>query len=103
VLRRLGLGLGTEVGSKSRDGSGSGARVRVRTGAVAGVGSSAWRGERVRDEVIVMGDSIIRQVDRVMCRKGPKKTTMVCLSGKKRLGMLVIEWGQLSGVELSFT
>ena len=30
-----------------------------------------------------MGDSIVRQVDRVVCRKGPKTTIRVCFPGAK--------------------
>ena len=36
-------------------------------------------GEKVREETIVVGDSIVRLVDDVVCRKGPPKCVRICL------------------------
>ena len=39
------------------------------------------QGEQKRDEVIYMGDSIVRKIDRTVCRGRKEKTTTVCLPG----------------------
>ena len=38
-------------------------------------------GEKVREETCVIGDSILRLVDDVVCRKGPPKCVRICLPG----------------------
>ena len=38
-------------------------------------------GEKVREETCVIGDSIVRLVDDVVCRKGPPKCVRICLPG----------------------
>ena len=53
------------------------------------------QGEKKRDEVIYMGDSIVRKIDRTVCRGRKEKTTMVCLPGarvddvRKRVGQVM--------------
>ena len=50
------------------------------------------QGEKKRDEVICMGDSIVRKIDRTVCRGRKEKTTTACLPGarvddvRKRVG-----------------
>ena len=50
------------------------------------------QGEKKRDEVIYMGDSIVRKIDRTVCRGRKEKTTTVSLPGarvddvRKRVG-----------------
>ena len=41
------------------------------------------QGEQKRDEVIYMGDSIVRKIDRTVCRGRKEKTTTVCLPGAR--------------------
>ena len=38
-------------------------------------------GDKVREETCVIGDSIVRLVDDVVCRKGPPKCVRICLPG----------------------
>ena len=38
-------------------------------------------GEKVREETCVIGHSIVRLVDDVVCRKGPPKCVRICLPG----------------------
>ena len=53
------------------------------------------QGEQKRDEVIYMGDSIVRKIDRTVCRGRKEKTTTVCLPGarvddvRKRVGQVM--------------
>ena len=53
------------------------------------------QGEQKRDEVIYMGDSIVRKIDRTVCRGRREKTTTVCLPGarvddvRKRVGQVM--------------
>ena len=53
------------------------------------------QGEKKRDEVIYMGDSIVRKIDRTVCRGRTEKTTTVCLPGarvddvSKRVGQVM--------------
>ena len=53
------------------------------------------QGEKKRDEVIYMGDSIVRKIDRTVCRGRKEKTTTVCLPGarvddvRKRVGQVM--------------
>ena len=52
------------------------------------------QGEKKRDEVIYIGDSIMRKIDRTVCRGRKEKTTTVCLPGarvddvRKRVGQV---------------
>ena len=41
------------------------------------------QGKKKRDEAIYMGDSIVRKIDRTVCRGRKEKTTTVCLPGAK--------------------
>ena len=53
------------------------------------------QGEKKRDEVIYMGDSIVRKIDKTVCRGRKEKTTTVCLPGarvddvRKRVGQVM--------------
>ena len=53
------------------------------------------QGEQKRHEVIYMGDSIVRKIDRTVCRGRKEKTTTVCLPGarvddvRKRVGQVM--------------
>ena len=53
------------------------------------------QGEKEREEVIYMGDSIVRKIDRTVCRGRKMKTTTVCLPGarvddvRKRVGQVM--------------
>lgn len=52
--------------------------------------------ERVREETIVMGDSLIRRVDSVVCRRGKGKCVRVCLPGAG-LGDVQARVGEVMG------
>ena len=43
-------------------------------------------GDKVREETCVIGDSIVRLVDDVVCRKGPPKCVRICLPGAGNQG-----------------
>ena len=53
------------------------------------------QGEKKRDEVNYMGDSIVKKIDRTVCRGRKEKTTTVCLPGarvddvRKRVGQVM--------------
>ena len=53
------------------------------------------QGEQKRHEVIYMGDSIVKKIDRTVCRGRKEKTTTVCLPGarvddvRKRVGQVM--------------
>ena len=55
----------------------------------------ALQGEKKRDEVIYMGNSIVRKIDRTVCRGRKEKATTVCLPGarvddiRKRVGQVM--------------
>ena len=53
------------------------------------------QGEKKIDDVIYIGDSIVRRIDRTVCRARKEKTTTVCLPGarvddvRKRVGQVM--------------
>ena len=68
--------------------------IRVRR-----VSTANWfevlQGEKKRDEVIYMGDSIVRKIDRTVCEGRKEKTMTACLPGarvddvRKRVGQVM--------------